>query len=614
MKKLLILTLTLLMLMSLCLCPASALEQNSLVSSALNVKPGNVRWDDVTYNYAWFDNMVIRDDAMAATQAHIIPKPTDYPYRITYENFLVEAADYTSMVTFDEESIAPIYNEIINSMYYVVVAMGMTDELDVMKQYLTEQGIRLPANSSAGEKAQVAVVYAAMKFDAVYVLYGKKVSFPVGTTLDGAIVTILSALMGVEVPSGTDNISGFILLCTKNYVTSFEDIPISDDPSEEEILHWTKLIVAASSGDYQVPVEVYSETTAAQREYVDYAYFASILSDVYDVKIDPVKLAVALQSSDSYAVQKLILNTMLDEKEVDYPNDLTMRELFDMACQKGCFNLEEEFYTDVLKYDIEVAQNCEKIWFTSFPIAALLEGGSDDYLKINLAGSPVSPSATTGIALDPDKATETVVMEVIYDAPDRQDTAVYEFNIIKNAALNTERNPETQNDMVAEVEKYVNTIVPTDSEKAQQIIGSIFQGVDAEMQNNKNTSQDEGILTTYGEVELSVPVTAPSSGSTSGSEGYDFNYLDELIGGMYETDENGNIITTTAFYNDQYTTEKQSIIEKTVETVKEKPEIVVAPTGLIAVGAFAGYLMTKKHRDSEVYLESENTGDEETEN
>ena len=53
MKKLLILTLTLLMLMSLCLCPVSALEQNSLVTSALTVRPGNVRWDDVNYNYAW---------------------------------------------------------------------------------------------------------------------------------------------------------------------------------------------------------------------------------------------------------------------------------------------------------------------------------------------------------------------------------------------------------------------------------------------------------------------------------------------------------------------------------------------------------------------------------
>ena len=610
MKKLLILTLTLLMLMSLCLCPVSATEQNSLISSALTVSPGNVRWDNVTYNYAWLDNMIIRDDPMAAAQAHIIPKPTDYPYRVTYEGFLEESADYTELITLDKETVASGYDEVINIMYYLVVAMGMTDDIDVMKQYLTEQGIRLPANTTADEKAEIAVVYAAIKYDAVYTLYGKHIDFPVGTTLDGAVVTIMSALTGTVVPSGVDNLTGYAVFCTKTYVTSFEGLPISTNPSEDEIFHWAKVVAAASSGDYQVPVEVYSETTAAQKEYVDYAYYATVLSDAYEVKIDPIKLVVAMQSSDPQGVQKLILKTILDERNVDYPNDLSTQELFDLACENGGFNLEEEFYTDVLRYEIEVAQDCEKIWFTPFALSNLLTGGSDQYLKINLAGSEVAPSSTTGIVLDPSKATETVCMEIFYDAPDRQDATVYEFNIVKNAALNGERNPETQNDMVAEVEQYVNNIIPIESDKASAVVDGVFQSIDSAVQNNGSTSTDEGILTTYGDVAQS---TTNNSGS-SYTEGFDFNYLDDLLNGMYETDENGNIVTTTAFDYEQYTTEKQNIIEKTVETVKEKPEIVVAPTGLIAVGAFAGYLMTKKHRDSEIYIESENAEDEETEN
>lgn len=282
MKKILILTLTLLMLISLCLCPASALQQNSLVTSALTVSPGNVRWDGLTYNYAWLDNMIIRDDAMAATQAHIIPRPTDYPYRITYDQFLVESGDYNQLITLDKESVTAAYDEVINVMYYLVVAMGMTDDVDVMKQYLVQQGIRLPANTSADEKAEIAVVYAAIKYDAVYTLYGKRVEFPVGTTLDGAIVTIMSALTGTVVPSGVDNLAGYAVFCTKTYVTAFEGLPVSTNPSEEEIFYWAKVVTAGSSGDYQVPVEVYSETTPAQKEYVDYAYYASILSDVYD--------------------------------------------------------------------------------------------------------------------------------------------------------------------------------------------------------------------------------------------------------------------------------------------------------------------------------------------
>ena len=68
-------------------------------------------------------------------------------------------------------------------------------------------------------------------------------------------------------------------------------------------------LLAASSGDYQVPVEVYSETTPAQKEYVDYAYYATVLSDAYEVKIDPIKLVIAMQNGDPHSVQKLMFLT-----------------------------------------------------------------------------------------------------------------------------------------------------------------------------------------------------------------------------------------------------------------------------------------------------------------
>ena len=607
MKKLLGLTLAVLMIITMSICPAFAVSDSTIVS-ALTVDPGNVRWDNPTYNYAWLDNMIIRDDPMSVTQAHIIPKPTDYPYSITYDKFLQESSDYNQLITLDKESVTSAYDEVINVMYYLVVAMGMTDDTETMKQYLVSQGIRLPANTTPDENAEIAVVYAAIKYDAVYTLYGKHVDFPVGTTLDGAVVTIMSALTGTVVPSGIDNLAGYALFCTKTYVTSFEGLPVSQNPSETEIFYWAKVIAAGKSGDYQVPVEVYSETTTAQKEYVDYAYYASILSDIYDVKIDPIKLVVAMQSSDQLAVQKLILKTMLDEKKVSYSNSLSCKELFDLACKNGCFNLEEEFYTDVLNYDIEVAQNCEKIWFTPFTLAGLLEGGSDEYITMNIAGTPVAPSSTTGVALNPALSKETIKLEVYYNAPDNEDMAVYVFNIIKNAALNNERNPETKNDMVAEVEKYVNAIVPVQNETASNIIGGVIQQVDDSMSGNQDSAQvGEGILTTY-----ASDATTNASGSSNGGSGFD--YLDELLSGTYETDVFGNIVTTQGFDFGETTTENQSIIEKTVETVKENPEIVAAPTGLIAVGAFAGYLMSKKHRDSEAYFEEESESEEGTEN
>lgn len=600
MKKLLVFLLTLTMLLAVSVCPAFASEGQITYFGALTINPGNTRSENPVYNYAWFDNMIIRDDPMAALQSKVVPKPTDYPYALTYDEFIEESKNYSMLLTIDENTVAAGYDEVVNAMYYLVVAMGMTTELDIMQEYLVEQGIRLPANSAAS-KAEIAVVYAAIKYDAVYTLYGKHVTFPKGTTLDGAVVIILSALTGTVVSSDVDSLTGYGVYCTKTYVTSFSELPISDDPSTEEIFYWAKVISAASN-DYKVPVEVYALTTPAQKQYVDYAYYASILTTVYDVQINPVKLVVAMQSSDELALQKLILYSMLDESGVDYSTDMTCRELFDMACENGWFALEEEFYTDVTRYEVTVAQECTKIWFTPFPLAGVLANSSEEYLTIKLAGTPVKPSSTTGIDLDPAKAQEVVYIESAYNSPERNDSVVYEFIIRKDASLNGENNSSSQNDMVASVEQYVNNIVPSDNETAGAIIDGIFQNVDSAVQDNTSAQVGEGILTTYADAQT-VPGYTANEGTSGSGERFDFDYLEELINGVYATDANGNIVTSANFnYNTQTTTE-QTIIEKTVETVKENPEIVVAPTGVIAVGAFMGYLMSKKHRDSENYLE-----------
>lgn len=598
MKKLLVFLLTLTMVLAMFACPVLAADGQISYFGVVSVNPGNVRASDPVYNYAWFDNMIIRDDPMAAIQSKVTPKP-DYPYSHTYQEFIEESGNYSMLLTIDENTVAAGYDEAINAMYYAVVAMGMTTELDIMCEYLTEQGIRLPANSAAS-KAEIAVVYAAIKYNAVYALYGKQVTFPKGTSLDGAVVIIMSALTGTVVPSEVDSLTSYGVYCTKTYVTSFSDLPISDDPSTEEIFYWAKVISAASN-DYQVPIEAYVITTPAQKQYVDYAYYASILTTVYDVQINPVKLVVAMQSGESLAIQKLILYSMLDESGVDYAMDMSCQELFDMACNNGWFALEEEFYTDITKYEVTVAQECTKIWFTPFPLAGVLTNSDEKYLSIKISGEAVAPSSTTGVSLDPSKAQEVVYIESAYNSPDRNDSVVYEFIIKKDASLNGENNSSSQNDMVASVEQFVNQIAPSGNETANAIIGEVFQNIDSAVQNNASGQAGEGILTTYGDVQ-NAPGNNANTGATGSSERFDFDYLEDLIGGVYATDVNGNIVTSPTLSYSEQTTE-QSIIEKTVETVKENPEIVVAPTGVIAVGAFMGYLMSKKHKDSEAYLE-----------
>jgi len=99
---------------------------------------------------------------------------------------------------------------------------------------------------------------------------------------------------------------------------------------------------------------------------------------------------------------------------------------------------------------------------------------------------------------------------------------------------------------------------------------------------------------------------------TSNTDGYEFGYLEELLNGQYATDADGNILTTkgASFVGVEDEDDGESFVQKATTVVKENPEIVAAPTSIIAIGALAGYLMTRKHRDSEMYSFKDDEGEE----
>ncbi len=607
MKKIVSLLLSLMMIFALAVCPLTASAIITTYGGTFAVLPGNTRSSSPEYNYAWLDNIVIRDDAMAVTAKSIRPLPTDHPGSHTYDEFIKEVKQYSVLFDLDENTVAAAYTEVTYAMYYLVTAAGMTGTLDEMRAYLQDYGIRLPGNEDMESKAAIAVTYAALKYDAVYVLYEKKVEIPKGTTLDGAVVIILSALTETMLPSGVDTLTGMAVNTVKAYVTQFEQLPISKNPEADEIFHWAKIITAAKN-DYKVPLAPYDEATTAQKEYVDYAYYATILNTMYDINLNPIYLIIAMQNDDELALQKLILKTMLDEKGVAYDSQMSCEALFDLAEENGCLALEDEFYSDVLRYEIVVAEDCERIWFTPFALAEQLEGGSNDFVSIKLGEKVMTPASTADHKLNTALRNETIRLSVSYDdLKGKTDEAVYEFVIRKDASLNSENSVSSDNDMVAEVEKFVNTIVPTDNDKASQVVDTIFNGIDNELQTTTASGNNADILTTYNVDEplTDNEISQPSS-TTKPTERFDFDYLEELIDGVYATDADGNIVTSYSIPTvDDDGGEETNIIETAVQTVRENPEILVAPTGIVAVGSLAGFFFSRKHRDSVIDEENE---------
>ncbi len=609
MKKLTALLVALIMLLIYIVPVGAAADIESLYPyiEDIEVQPGNPRADKPEYKFSWLDNVIIRYDPNMVTSAVVTPKPSDYPYDETFEQFVSEVDNYSLLFELNENTVGEAYEEITNALFYTFTAMGFTDTQEGMREYLLEYGINLPLNETAGDKAKVAVTYAALKYNAVYVLYEKEVTLPVGVSLDEATVIILSALLGTTLPSGVDTLTGLAVLVMKNYVTQFEQLPISENPEASEIFHWAKVITAAQN-EYQVPLDSYDKTTKAQKEYVDYAYYASILNTLYDINVDPIYLVLALQSEEEYSLQKFILKAMLDEKKVEYSDKATCEELFDLACENGYFDLEQEFYTDIFFYELKVPASCEKVWFTPFTLAGQLQGSDAQYVRVYLNGTEMSVNSTVSTPLDPSKAEETVELRVVYDdGLGNSSETVYTYNVIKDKSLDSDTPGIEEGNLVGEVQQFVDTIVPNENTAASEKVDDIFSAIgDGVSQLAPEVNTD--VLTTYASdgssvsellegYDIEVEAESGQSAADGTTKRFDSEYLEDLIGDVYATDANGNIVTTTIVSYEDEAAADDSIVERVTEKVKESPEIVAVPSSLLAAFSVAGYLMNRKHQD-----------------
>ncbi len=600
MKKITAIFLTVLMIIIAAL-PISASAVVVSLENGLSINPGNTRNPNPVYNFAWLDQLFVRTDAMELAPTALTPTPADNPYSHTYDEFIAECDRYIELCAVDENTVDDAYSVLVEAVYYTVVAAGMTDNFDAMCTVLTRNGIELPEDPTSEDKMKIAVVFAATEYNAIYAVYGKETELPAGITLDAALAIILGALTGVEVPSGVDSVTGLGVQAVKQYLDDYDYIPLSDNPSTEELFYFLKVAVISENGD-SIPLTKYSKVTDDDKEYVDYKYYASVLSSAYDVPIDHEALYYAFESESEIAVHRLVLESMLNEKGVSYKETASVEKLFNLACKNGYFALEQEFFSDILTYRLEVKPSCEKIWFTPITIGDQLNGGNKDALTVYVQGVSVTPGSTTAAALDTSKNEEVLFLEVDYDDGGRKNTALYEITVVKNPALETEQ----PGDILGQVQGAVNNLIPSDNEKASEIVESVFNGISDGATQTDVQGYIQDILSTYGE-ELS-----PEANTASTSDFYNADYLGELLEGVYETDANGNIVTTKTYTvtEEAEEDENEGFLQQVTQTVAENPEIIAAPTSLIALGGLIGFMMNKKHKDS---LRLEDESDEESE-
>lgn len=576
-KKILSFMLSTMVLAAVCCSSFVSSASVFYIDGNAEVCPGTTKVyvDKKDYNYAWIDDVVMRDSSSSVVPLVLHPV-TNYPYSHTADEFVDECNNYAALFNASDGILQSSFYKTLSTAYYTLLASGaIKSDEQAMRAYNESQGITYPYSQNSMTHIYTTLVYALLKSDIASSVLKQQVDIPRGTTIEGAVVAYLSKVCGMNVPATVDSIEGFAYLFANQYVLEEANLPVSKDPSKDEVYYWVKVLAADKQGYSVSKTTPYAKVTQEEEKDVTNSYFASILTTKYGVYISPDLLETALLGDKETNIPKLVLKSMLDSVNTKYSNSESIDSLFDKAKQEGFFELEDDFYSDIYDYEVTVSNDSTEVWFTAFLVADQLVDGSLTYAKTYINDKLVDNSSTNSIKLTGASTKFTVRIE--YSDSKRYNKAIYTFTVNKNAA-----GSDTVGGISVDLDQPIGNI-----------LNSVEDSVNGYIQNG-NSSNGAVSTPNYSSNNTTYAVNGNSS-----------------LFETYPTDANGNVLVTS---DPLATTEKAqqnttSVLSGVTQTIIDKPEYVATPIGLLAVGASAGYIFFRRRKNDEVIIENENIDD-----
>ncbi len=545
----------------------------------LSANPGRTRkyLDLKDYNYAWLDDVIIRDSSTSVIPLVIHPA-ADSPDRVNFDEFRTECADVLSLNNATENNLTNKITDMLRTVYYIMVAYGYIDnDFQAMRSFNENYGIKYPSADDNFTGLYSAITYMCLNKDLYTKILKSDISIPMGTGVEEAVVRFAANLTKLELPGNVKTMPAFANLYAKENVLEDTGYPISENPTKEETLYWVKVKTCEAAG-YEVPSDVrFDKLSSDEIELVNNSYVASLFTVRYEIMYDTDEVGKAMRSDNpSDSMAKLTIEGLLNDRQISYDDSQPMNVLFDKAAKEGCFRLEEEFYSDVYNYDIYVPVNATEVWITGFALADQLPGGSLDYVLTYVNGVLKKNNSTNKVPLSDGDQT-IFKFKSYYTEGEESQKAEYTFRVIKSADASSENLPVA-----------VDIGSPLD-DVSSALTGSIISSA------RKSASDLTTVPSTEKSPYTSSPLTTFSLNESTSRETTRNSLFDET----YPTDENGEVATVKSVLNvDAEKETSGNPIQVLTAIVKENPVAVTAPVSVLALGAVAGFVFTKKRREN----------------
>ncbi len=378
-------------------------------------------------NNAWLSDFYIRESSTDFIKNEMIPDISDY--QKDEKSFRLEVEGIKKLINIDFSTIYSVYVDILNKAFGIVDSIVVDIEYGEMKNYLeTEWKIVYSQAQKPTDAMYTTLMYACLKYDLMYPTIGIHFTVPENTTLDRAVVLAITTILDdKEVGEDIDSLEKYANLNIKRTLVQSGYLESTDkEIGDEELLLLYKIMVAENEG-YMIENKNVDTYTPEEKAYVHSSYAAAVIKMHFEIAPDPIQVEKALNSNEPDAIEILILTELIKSKEGTIDGTENVPELLKKASSLGCFKLDNEFYSDIYKYDVYLIYNCNEIWMTPFTYAAELGNDHLEYVTITINGEKAENSRSSRVKIE--NGTSDIIVELKYDDGETKDTAKYLFRI-----------------------------------------------------------------------------------------------------------------------------------------------------------------------------------------
>ena len=422
------------------LCPSAFAKEFAPVIDATNVGV-NTQYKYEENDPSWLRQLTVKEDMLSSSglmNEEVLYPICSYPYTSDAPHFKAQVEEYIEIYTLDDDSQRAAYLYLLEQFGALSIIANPETSEKSKAEWLRENGIVITKEDEADpdKKLMISALYALMYNDFYYVIKGERLTIPKGTPLEEATVMYLMALSGdnnelsefvikffgqATIGNLDDYIyyTSLLALYTQGYVSPV-DIPTI---TRNEVYRRVAIMTIRKAG-----IAIDSET--ATTEEIRHKYLAAMLGTQFSVTIDPAAFKKALDSNTApyYILQRMAYE---DARVTISSTKHTYEECFKIVLQKtNRFDLENEFYSDIYKYDVHldnirknISINCNPITKSGTKISINgVEATAGSYALVELSGKAKETITIICHNITNKKAYQTIYKINVYqgttEAPD----------------------------------------------------------------------------------------------------------------------------------------------------------------------------------------------------